>query len=524
MKRAMLVSVFVFTMSGIASAVSWIEGEDCSGSWHITPGTPTPSDMIAFSGPLSSTFINSWLAESEAGGSPTITIDHFNKTVELWFEPPPPDFLPYLYDPVCGLEGSLGPLQEGEWEFSGGNSIASFSISFTVVSVPGSTGSGLGDVTGNGTVSSYDASLVAQYVTGLVEFTPEQIEAADVNGDGEVTHEDAELIADYAIGFIDEFPCYAQVRTPTVLTRPETNVTSTSAALWGMVQDDGGELCQYRFRYRIEGGNLQYTAWTGSVATGQWFRQDISGLTPDSKYYFSVQAENSEGNTAWALAKSFRTLPDDADDKPEVEVIFSDNFNDGMLHPTWQVGQSDWIEESNGELRFHGTTVHSGWGVGGWGARVGSFPEGDFEVSADFRIPQFDGPGTRLIYLQARSWDQTVGIFYSYGFGYRVQTWNPRGFSEWLYPFGNERTTFHRMKLTYDAATETVAGYVDDIFVGSLSAPMDGDLAFTIGPATETQGMVIDARYDDFYARVVPTSKRDDSGSYDVKQGFTWAD
>jgi len=62
-----------------------------------------------------------------------------------------------------------------------------------------------GDVTGNGEISSYDASLAAQYSIGLVSLTPEAIAAADVTGNDEVSSYDASLIAQYSIGLIDGF-------------------------------------------------------------------------------------------------------------------------------------------------------------------------------------------------------------------------------------------------------------------------------------------------------------------------------
>lgn len=48
----------------------------------------------------------------------------------------------------------------------------------------------------------------------------------------------------------------------------------------------------------------------------------------------------------------------------------------------------------------------------------------------------------------------------------------------------------------------TLTGYVDNILVGSLNIQMSGDVGFTIQAATETSGMVIDTRFDNF--EVVP--------------------
>jgi len=63
----------------------------------------------------------------------------------------------------------------------------------------------LGDVTGNGEVTSYDASLAAQYAIGLISLTADAVQRADVTENGQVSSYDASLIAQCAIGLIDSF-------------------------------------------------------------------------------------------------------------------------------------------------------------------------------------------------------------------------------------------------------------------------------------------------------------------------------
>lgn len=48
----------------------------------------------------------------------------------------------------------------------------------------------LGDVNGDGIVSSDDASLIQQYIMGEISFTGRQFKAADMNKDGEVRPSD----------------------------------------------------------------------------------------------------------------------------------------------------------------------------------------------------------------------------------------------------------------------------------------------------------------------------------------------
>jgi hypothetical protein len=63
-----------------------------------------------------------------------------------------------------------------------------------------------GDVSGNGSVTAYDASLVLQYVVGLRELSDKDRDVADVTGNGNVTALDAALILQYTVGLITQFP------------------------------------------------------------------------------------------------------------------------------------------------------------------------------------------------------------------------------------------------------------------------------------------------------------------------------
>lgn len=63
----------------------------------------------------------------------------------------------------------------------------------------------LGDVTGDNSVSAYDASLAAQYAIGLIPLDAEAVQRADVTGNNDVSAYDASLIAQFAIGLIQGF-------------------------------------------------------------------------------------------------------------------------------------------------------------------------------------------------------------------------------------------------------------------------------------------------------------------------------
>jgi len=70
----------------------------------------------------------------------------------------------------------------------------------------GASGVIFGDVSGDGSVTTYDAALCSQYSVGLATLTSAQVQRADVTGDGAVSSYDAALIAQYAVGLITKFP------------------------------------------------------------------------------------------------------------------------------------------------------------------------------------------------------------------------------------------------------------------------------------------------------------------------------
>ncbi|MBM3242089.1 hypothetical protein FJZ31_37935 [Candidatus Poribacteria bacterium] len=63
-----------------------------------------------------------------------------------------------------------------------------------------------GDLSGNRKITPFDASLVLQYIVGLINLSPEQKIAADVTGDKTVSALDAALILQYTVGLITQLP------------------------------------------------------------------------------------------------------------------------------------------------------------------------------------------------------------------------------------------------------------------------------------------------------------------------------
>lgn len=94
---------------------------------------------------------------------------------------------------------------------------------------------------------------------------------------------------------------------PVAAANAATGVGVSAATLNGTVTDDGGEDCQYRFRYKKAGGDYAYTVWTGAKATGETFSEGVSGLDASSTYYFNAQVKNSQFESDWSAERTFNT-------------------------------------------------------------------------------------------------------------------------------------------------------------------------------------------------------------------------
>ncbi len=111
----------------------------------------------------------------------------------------------------------------------------------------------------------------------------------------------------YAVGV---FELEQALSAPDARTDAASSVEETTAMLNGTVLDDGGEDCQYRFRYGTSAGSYGVsTSWTGAVGTADTFSTPVTGLSKGATYYFVAELRNSEG-TATGSEQHFTTKPD----------------------------------------------------------------------------------------------------------------------------------------------------------------------------------------------------------------------
>ena len=82
-------------------------------------------------------------------------------------------------------------------------------ISWYAVVFPSQSDMRLGDLSGDGNVTTVDALNCIKAAVGITKLDANQTKAADVDGDGKVTTADALLILKYSVGIIKKFPVEA---------------------------------------------------------------------------------------------------------------------------------------------------------------------------------------------------------------------------------------------------------------------------------------------------------------------------
>ena len=84
------------------------------------------------------------------------------------------------------------------------------------------------------------------------------------------------------------------IKQPLIIT-DSAEATETTVMLKATLKDDGGEPCRCRFLYKTVEGQQWHTEWRESVTKWTTLSQKVAGLVPGTRYYYSVEAENSAG-------------------------------------------------------------------------------------------------------------------------------------------------------------------------------------------------------------------------------------
>jgi len=126
----------------------------------------------------------------------------------------------------CWWGNNLGPIQSN----SPGNAtseqeIVTTSVDYTPWLTNGSQNPVMGDVSLNGTVTAYDASLILKYVVSSVVLDTSQLVVANVSGQDGVTAYDASLILQYVVNIITTFPVEEKLKSATIENKPSIQLS-----------------------------------------------------------------------------------------------------------------------------------------------------------------------------------------------------------------------------------------------------------------------------------------------------------
>jgi len=164
---------------------------------------------------------------------------------------------------------------------------------------------------------SYQTGPFSQAVSSLIPNTTYYFTAEAVNGGGTNW-------AAPALSF--STPSLA---VPTVTNLPASNVQGTIATLNGQVLSVGGQAPAVTLFFGGTDGQTNAGAWANSVVLGTQsgtFAQTISGLTPDSTYYYTADAVNVAG-TGWGTPSGVFTTGATNSPWPYTAVLTQHNDN-----------------------------------------------------------------------------------------------------------------------------------------------------------------------------------------------------
>jgi hypothetical protein len=159
------------------------------------------------------------------------------------------------------------------------------------------------------------------------------------------------------------------------------------------------------------------------------------------------------------------------------------------------------VELTGAKIHISGTNDADGWGQENCVTGSTDYAVQDFDISTDFMMPKFKGPGNATVILRAResNFSQVTLQYYVQGNTYMLRWWTNSGeaYARTQLPkFGDETTAYHRMRLKYEAATHKSTGWIDDKVVGTVNFEFKSNVRFVVGAATDKHGNDIDLYFD----------------------------
>jgi len=168
------------------------------------------------------------------------------------------------------------------------------------------------------------------------------------------------------------------ITTPALTNLPATEIQAKAAVPGGQITVTGGEASIITLFYGTTDGGTNAALWAQSVSLGLQggsYSQSVTGLTPNTTYYFTSRAVNSAG-TNWASpSATFQTLP-------LLAPVIGDQTA-GSIQATFATLNGQVLStggETPGVTLFYGTT-DGGTSAAGWahsiliGQQAGAFAQ-----------------------------------------------------------------------------------------------------------------------------------------------------
>jgi len=134
------------------------------------------------------------------------------------------------------------------------------------------------------------------------------------SGGGRRAFVETELIPAYVEGagggrkvlLLEETPPILSLPLPGLTTEPATDIWLTEAIINGLLEDDGGMLCDCAFEWGLTESYGKITPVQSKTA-GEYFSDSLTGLIPDTIYHFRAIAYNVFGLSRGS-DRAFKTL------------------------------------------------------------------------------------------------------------------------------------------------------------------------------------------------------------------------
>lgn len=203
-----------------------------------------------------------------------------------------------------------------------------------------------------GTSSAYGNATTAQLIAGdsLVQFTQE------VSGLAPRTVYHFRIVArngpGTGYGFDQQFKTADPAKLPKVITLPATNITAGSATLNATVESDSSFATCYF--YWGTTSSYDHSVWvSGAQATAPAaITYNLTGLSPNTTYHYSLSANNTEGTTQGA-DQAFTTLVGDSGAGFSIPLLVRDHgTGSGVIRFGVNVSATGCIDPALGEYEL----------------------------------------------------------------------------------------------------------------------------------------------------------------------------